>query len=256
MAGAGDPCDPVLMELFRAELETHLPALDQGLLDLEKGSDSPKVLEGMMRAAHSLKGAARIVGMEPAVRLAHVLEDCFVAAQKQEVRLNPEAVDVLLRGVDLLGQVTRAEVGSPVPEAELTATVEAIRAVREGRMPQTAAGRAAKAERPAGSADVLPSVPPEDRAIAVPDLSHDGAEALRCLIIATDKLGQGPRRLDFAAVRRMEPAALALLYLMARDRTLAAHGWEVCNLRPEVRRVLRAAGLEGSFPTTRTEETS
>ena len=35
-----------------------------------------------MRAAHSLKGAARIVGLDAAVRVAHAMEDCLVAAQK------------------------------------------------------------------------------------------------------------------------------------------------------------------------------
>ena len=38
-------------------------------------------LEALMRAAHSVKGAARIVGLEEAVQVAHVMEDCFVAAQ-------------------------------------------------------------------------------------------------------------------------------------------------------------------------------
>ena len=35
-----------------------------------------------MRAAHSLKGAARIVGLDVGVRVAHAMEDCFVAAQR------------------------------------------------------------------------------------------------------------------------------------------------------------------------------
>jgi len=34
-----------------------------------------------MRAAHSLKGAARIVDLADGVRVAHAMEDCFVAAQ-------------------------------------------------------------------------------------------------------------------------------------------------------------------------------
>ena len=55
-----------------------------------------------MRAAHSLKGAARIVGLDAAVRVAHAMEDCFVAAQKGKIVLQPEHVDILLQGVDLL----------------------------------------------------------------------------------------------------------------------------------------------------------
>ena len=103
MGGGEDTGDLAMLELFRAELDSHLPVLSEGLLALEKNSDQPKWFEAMMRAAHSIKGAARIVGVEGAVRVAHVLEDCFVAAQQRDICLGPGAVDVLLRGVDVLG---------------------------------------------------------------------------------------------------------------------------------------------------------
>ena len=60
-----------------------------------------------MRAAHSLKGAARIVGVDAAVQVAHALEDAFVAAQNGTVTLGPPHGDVLLRAVDLLGQIAQ-----------------------------------------------------------------------------------------------------------------------------------------------------
>jgi len=61
--------DPAMLELFQAEMDTHIPVLDQGLLALEKGQAGDREIEAMMRAAHSIKGAARIVGIEPAVRV-------------------------------------------------------------------------------------------------------------------------------------------------------------------------------------------
>ena len=94
--------DPALLDLFRAEIDTHLPALSEGLLALEKDPNQPKRLEALMRAAHSIKGAARIVGVEAAVQVAHAMEDCFVAAQKGAIALTSDAVDVLLGGVDAL----------------------------------------------------------------------------------------------------------------------------------------------------------
>ena len=57
-----------------------------------------------MRAAHSLKGAARIVGLDAAVRVAHALEDNFVAAQRGEFAIKSSDVDVLLKAVDLLAR--------------------------------------------------------------------------------------------------------------------------------------------------------
>ncbi len=97
-----------LMDLFRSEADGQLAALSEGLLALE-GVDSPtpSALEALMRAAHSLKGAARIVGLEAAVRVAHVLEDNFVAAQKGEYAIRSADVDGLLKGVDLLGRIAQ-----------------------------------------------------------------------------------------------------------------------------------------------------
>lgn len=104
--------DPSLMDLFRQEVEAQAAQLNNGLVALETNPDSTQELEALMRAAHSIKGAARIVGLDPAVRLAHAMEDYFVAAQHHALTLRAEQIDVLFRGVDLLqalGQIPTAE---------------------------------------------------------------------------------------------------------------------------------------------------
>jgi two-component system sensor histidine kinase and response regulator WspE len=91
-----------MSELFQAEADSQTRVLTSSLLSLERRPDAAEDLEACMRAAHSLKGAARIVQAESAVALAHAMEDLFVAAQQGRVRLNQEAIDLLLRGVDLM----------------------------------------------------------------------------------------------------------------------------------------------------------
>jgi two-component system, chemotaxis family, sensor histidine kinase and response regulator WspE len=101
-----------MMDLFRLEVEAQAEILSEGLLALESNASSGQALETLMRAAHSIKGAARIVSLDGAVNLAHVMEDCFVAAQNKTVVLSSDQVDVLLQGVDLLqgiAQVSNAE---------------------------------------------------------------------------------------------------------------------------------------------------
>ena len=70
-----------MMDLFRVEAETQIAVLNEGLLALENGAEASQA-ESLMRAAHSLKGAARIVNLDLAVRLAHAMEDAFVAVQE------------------------------------------------------------------------------------------------------------------------------------------------------------------------------
>ncbi|MFQ5381119.1 MAG: hybrid sensor histidine kinase/response regulator, partial [Dehalococcoidia bacterium] len=94
-------------ELFRIETEAQGAALTDGLLALERDPRSPETLESLMRAAHSIKGAARIIKLEHAVRVAHGMEDCFVAAEAGKIVLAAPQVDVLLGGVDMLTRLSQ-----------------------------------------------------------------------------------------------------------------------------------------------------
>ncbi|MBX9258128.1 response regulator [Desmonostoc muscorum CCALA 125] len=96
-----------MMDLFRLEAEAQVNILNNGLLAIENKPQSAQELEALMRAAHSIKGAARIVGLDGVVELAHVMEDCFVSAQSKTITLTPDDVDVLLQGVDLLQSISQ-----------------------------------------------------------------------------------------------------------------------------------------------------
>jgi len=98
-----------MLELFRLEADTQTAVLSTGILAIERLELSPLTIEAMMRAAHSLKGAARIVGVEPAVEVAHALEDCFVAAGRGDIQVRPEHADLLLSCVDFLASVGHAD---------------------------------------------------------------------------------------------------------------------------------------------------
>jgi len=102
-----------MFDLFRVEAESQCAALTDGLLAIERGESSPSILETLMRAAHSIKGAARIINIPAGVRVAHAMEDCFVAAQKGTQQIGRKEVDRLLRGVDLLAQIAK------ITEAEI-----------------------------------------------------------------------------------------------------------------------------------------
>src|SRR4051812_43943229 len=108
--------DPAMLELFAAEMDTHIPVLNEGILALEKGQAGAREIEGMMRAAHSIKGAARIVGMDSAVRVAHVMEDCFTAAKENHITLTGDCVDLLLAGVDALQRICAPRSGEPLAD--------------------------------------------------------------------------------------------------------------------------------------------
>ncbi|MDJ0730840.1 MAG: hybrid sensor histidine kinase/response regulator [Crocosphaera sp.] len=111
-----DLSDFSMLDLFSLEVETQGEVLNDHLLTLENQlQDSPdaqgslSLLEALMRASHSIKGAARIVQIDPAVKIAHVMEDCFMAAMERTITLTPNDIDFLLQGVDFLQSIGEVE---------------------------------------------------------------------------------------------------------------------------------------------------
>ena len=113
--------DASLLELFSLEADAQTQVLSAGLLALERNPTQADQLEACMRAAHSLKGAARIVGVDAGVSVAHVMEDCLVSAQEGRLYLQPEHIDALLQGTDLLMRI--ATPGNDVGPSDIEAYV-------------------------------------------------------------------------------------------------------------------------------------
>ncbi|KVV55131.1 hybrid sensor histidine kinase/response regulator [Burkholderia territorii] len=160
MSGDDDLSHLSLLELYREETRTQTQALSERLLALESGEPDSVALEACMRAAHSLKGAARIVGVPLGVDIAGRMEECFVAAQAGTIALTATHVDVLLAGVDLLVRVADPQ-AQPVSPAEIEAFALAL-ASADG-------AHAMPASAPTFAPP--PSAPPS----VVPLREHDGA---------------------------------------------------------------------------------
>lgn len=148
--------DASLLELFSLEAEAQTQVLNAGLLALERNPTQADQLEACMRAAHSLKGAARIVGLDAGVRVAHVMEDCLVAAQERRVYLMPEHIDALLLGTDLLMRI-----GTPGAGAPGTADIEAYETQMAAVMdPLAAAAAQVPVRAPVPAVPLSPAEPP------------------------------------------------------------------------------------------------
>ncbi|HUT64353.1 MAG TPA: Hpt domain-containing protein, partial [Anaerolineae bacterium] len=97
--------DYSILELFRIEVENHSRVLEKGLLEIEN-NQSPEKIEPLMRAAHSIKGAARIINLNLEVSLAHTIEDVFSKVQRGALTLSANDIDILLRSNDIFLHLT------------------------------------------------------------------------------------------------------------------------------------------------------
>ena len=126
MSDAGDLSNFSMLDLFRVEVETQVAVLNDGLLTLERDVEAAD-LESLMRAAHSIKGAARMVGVDAATKLAHDMEDYFVAIQGRQFAIDPSHLDVLFRGIDLMVRISQLQEG----EGWLAENQEQVEGVQE-----------------------------------------------------------------------------------------------------------------------------
>ncbi|PUB26440.1 two-component system sensor histidine kinase and response regulator WspE [Pseudomonas sp. GV105] len=151
--------DASLLELFSLEADAQTQILSAGLLALERNPTQADQLEACMRAAHSLKGAARIVGVDAGVSVSHVMEDCLVSAQESRLYLQPEHIDALLQGTDLLMRI--ATPGNTVGPADVEAYVALMERLLDPSPPtaKVAPPPTAPAPAPTPLIEALPAEP-------------------------------------------------------------------------------------------------
>lgn len=94
--------DPDLLSIFRDEVGEYLSTLNSTLLQLETSAVDTEAMRELNRVAHSMKGAARAVGLKVIETIAHYMEDVFDAALNDHLGLSPDVCDLLYDGLDLI----------------------------------------------------------------------------------------------------------------------------------------------------------
>lgn len=133
-SGEAEPADTRLLALFAAEVEDKAAAIDRHLLQLEQQPDRLELIAPVMRATHSIKGAARAVGHDAAVRLAHALEECLSGAQKRAVAVDPALLDLALAAVEQLRRLA-TDRGSDAAAAGATLVRQLVESAWAERTP-------------------------------------------------------------------------------------------------------------------------
>ena len=110
-----------LLDVFEVEYREHLEAIRQLLAGSSGGGEVDPGLTEATRRAHSLKGAARAVGLERVETLAHQLESVFISAGKGETPLEDDLRRFVLDALDDIEDHVVASRGGPEPVAKRVA---------------------------------------------------------------------------------------------------------------------------------------
>jgi two-component system chemotaxis sensor kinase CheA len=122
--------DDDFRRLFEQEAATRLPKLTEQLLELERGGPTPELIASLFREAHTLKGAAAVVGLDDASRVAHALEDLLDDVRGGRRAVTPELVDVAFAAVDGLTEMIPGLIAGNDCRAAADSLEQAVRTVR------------------------------------------------------------------------------------------------------------------------------
>lgn len=137
--------DPEIMRMFCEEAADLLRDIEQGVLVLETRPEDPDTLATVFRAFHTFKGNAGMLRLAAPQLLAHELESLLDAARRGTLRLDRDAIDVILGGADAFSRFV-GEAGAQLDGRETGRTIllpinGIVEAVR---------GLLARTSRPAG----------------------------------------------------------------------------------------------------------
>lgn len=94
--------DQQVRQRFLEESGEYFEQMEQVLLGLPTVDNPPQQLDIAMRAAHSLKGGAGMMGFTPMAQVAHHLEDFLKILRARKLSVDTSLETLLLQGVDCL----------------------------------------------------------------------------------------------------------------------------------------------------------
>lgn len=107
---------------FRPEARHLLDQFAQGILDLEKNDAGSGAVQRLLRLAHTLKGAARVVRQSTIAERAHAIEDALAPFRDNDAGLARENIDTILVHLDEIGNQI-ATLASADANADVETTV-------------------------------------------------------------------------------------------------------------------------------------
>ncbi len=200
---------------FRIEAKELLEQLDRGVLDLEKPATAKDAVGRLLRLAHTLKGASRVVRQAKIGELSHTFEDALAPHRDGAHAPPPEVVNKLLAMLDQIKALIAAldaPAAAPVPVAAAPALAPvpapAPVAVKPAALDQQALAELAAA--PVAAKAAAPAAPVHEERIE--SLRVEIAE-VDALLESISELGirMGAFRRHLEQSSRVERAAGALV---------------------------------------------
>lgn len=158
-----------IMEDFLIEAFELIEQIDHDLVELEANPEDLELLNRIFRVAHTVKGSSSFLNFDVLTELTHHMEDVLNKARKEELKMTPDVMDVVLESVDMMKGLLHS-IRDHGNDTDAGIDIKNICA----RLTQISEGEAPSAAEP--SAPAAPSEPaptPEEPAQATTEEHHD-----------------------------------------------------------------------------------
>jgi two-component system, chemotaxis family, sensor kinase CheA len=118
--------DEELKDIYRLSSQEHLQNLEAGILHLEQEPNQLEILGDLLRAAHSLKGDSRVVGVTSMEAVTHALEEVLTRIQRQEITITSELSDRLYQTLDGMRRLVEEALTSRSSGVDIEQTIELL----------------------------------------------------------------------------------------------------------------------------------
>lgn len=123
---------PEELKIFLEEVEEHLQTLEEDLVKLEKEEEPQDLLQGIFRAAHTLKGSSATIGHQRMANLTHAMENILDKLRKNQLTVSSGLMDVLFEALDHLRVLKDEIVNDEESDINLDDILQKLAAVAQG----------------------------------------------------------------------------------------------------------------------------
>ena len=152
-----------LLKDFFSEAEQQVEILESNVLVIEQNPEDRNAVDEIFRAAHTLKGGSATVEMTELSQFTHAMEDLLDEIRSGNVQVTGEAVDLLLRSIDIIKLMLDARASGSIYSDDVSGIVNQLRSF----IPEKANKKSSKAS----ASSSVPKMPTKVSEVSKPKQS-------------------------------------------------------------------------------------
>ena len=126
-----------ILQDFLVEAFELIEQLDQDLVELENNPEDLELLNRIFRVAHTIKGSSSFLNFDVLTELTHHMEDVLNKARKEELKVTPEVMDVVLPSIDMMKDLLQLirDTGTDQGNIDIKQIVKELDTISKGNAP-------------------------------------------------------------------------------------------------------------------------